>query len=146
MSGLTWLARKRVLVDENGTESGGVDAQIPVTKRETHQVTKFVSRLDPLPSFWTVFSGCGSGRLLVAVALGLGLVAFGSVSVAPRSCPLYRSVSVGSNSKKKRAPTPEPAVIQRSLFGMLPSCFDVLGLRFLASEATRRRDTWWCTS
>ena len=40
--------------------------------------------LDPL-SFWTVFSGCGSGRLLVAVALGLGLVAFGSVSVAPRS-------------------------------------------------------------
>ena len=34
-------------------------------------------------SFWAVFSGCCSGRLLVAVALGLGLVAFGSVSVAP---------------------------------------------------------------
>ena len=24
--------------------------------------------------------------------------------------------------------------------------FDVLGLRFPASEASRRRDTWWCTS
>ena len=34
-------------------------------------------------SFWAVLSGCCSGRLLVAVALGLGLVAFGSVSVAP---------------------------------------------------------------
>ena len=32
MSGLTWHARTRVLVDENGTECGGVDAQIPVTE------------------------------------------------------------------------------------------------------------------
>ena len=36
------------------------------------------------PTFFLgAFSGCGSCRLLVAVALGLGLVAFGSVSVAP---------------------------------------------------------------
>ena len=45
----------------------------------------------------------------------------------PRSCPLYRSVSVGSNSKKKRAPTPEPAVIQRSLFDRHPLLFRCSG-------------------
>ena len=53
-------------------------------------------------SFWAVLSGCCSGCLLVAVALGLGLVAFGSVSVAPRFCPWFRSVSVGSNSERRK--------------------------------------------
>ena len=63
-------------MDENGTESGGVDAQIPVTASVDASGYENVSRLDP-HSFWAVFSGCGSGRLLVAVALVLDLVAFG---------------------------------------------------------------------
>ena len=54
---------------ENGTESGGVDTQIPVTERETHQVAKFGGP----PKFTFGSSGC----LLVAVALGLGLDAPG---------------------------------------------------------------------
>ena len=33
-----------------------------------------------------VFSGCGSGRLLVAVALGLGLVALGGGCLSPVVC------------------------------------------------------------
>ena len=69
-------------MDENGTESGGVDAQITVTASVDASGYEDVSRLNPL-SFWAVFSVCCSGRLLVAVALGLGLVAFGSVSVTP---------------------------------------------------------------
>ena len=40
MSGVTLRARSRFLVDENGTESGGVDAPIPVTEALTLQVTK----------------------------------------------------------------------------------------------------------
>ena len=70
-------------MDENGTESGGVDAQINVTASVDASGYKDVSRLDPL-SFWAVFSECCSGCLLVAVALGLGLVAFG-VGVCSRS-------------------------------------------------------------
>ena len=41
-------------MDENGTESGGVDAQIPVTASVDASGYENVSRLDPL-SFWTVF-------------------------------------------------------------------------------------------
>ena len=82
MSGLMWLARTRVLVDENGTESGGVDAQIPVAASVDASGYKMFHGWTPF-SFWAVFSGCCSGRLHVAVAWGLGLVAFGSVSVAP---------------------------------------------------------------
>ena len=55
-------------------------------------------------------SGC-SGRLLVAVAFGLGLVAFGSVSVAPGSAPGSVPFRWGPTPKEKRAPTPKPAVI-----------------------------------
>ena len=44
------------------------------------------------------FASFCSGRLLVAVALGLGLVAFGSVP---------RSVSVGSNSERKKGTDPK---------------------------------------
>ena len=68
---------------ENGTESGGVDAPIPVTETVDASGYEKVSRLDP-QTFWAVFSGCGSGLLLVATALGRGLVAFGS---APSSVP-----------------------------------------------------------
>ena len=68
-------------MDENGTESGGVDDQITVTASVDASGYEDVARLDPL-SVWAVFSGCCSGRLLVAVALGLGLVAFETVSVA----------------------------------------------------------------
>ena len=79
MSGLTRHARTRVLVDENGTESVGVDAQISVTASVDASGYEMFHGWTPL-SFWAVLSGCCSGRLLVAVALGLGLVAFGSVT------------------------------------------------------------------
>ena len=71
-------------LDENGTESGGVDAQISVTASVDASGYEMFRGWTPL-SFWAVFSECCSGRLLVAVALFLGLVAFGSVSVAPGS-------------------------------------------------------------
>ena len=73
MSGLTLLARTRVLVDENGTESGGVENCFKV---------------GPLKFTF----GC-SGCLLVAVALGLGLDALG------RRCRFlwFCFFSVGSN-------------------------------------------------
>ena len=69
-----------------------------------------VSRLDP-PLFLGRVFGCCSGRLLVAVALG----------------PWFRFVSVGFNSGRKRAPTPKPAVIRRSLFGWQPFLFRCSG-------------------
>ena len=101
---------------------GGVDAQIPVTASVDALGCGNVSRLDPL-SFWAVFSGCCSGCLFVAVALGRFWVGV----CRSWSCPLYRSVSVGSNSKKKRAPTPKPAVIRRSLFDRHPFLFRCSG-------------------
>ena len=132
-------ARTRVLVDENGTESGGVDAQISVTASVDSSGYNMFHGWTPL-CFWAVFSGCCSGRLLVAVALGLGLVAFGSVSVTPWFCPWSRFVSVGFNPGGRRAPTPRPAVIQRSLFGWHPFpflCSGTLGLS-IRSIASRR--------
>ena len=60
----------KVLVDENGTVSGGVYAQISVTASVDASGYKNVRGWTPL-SFWAVFSGCCSCRLLVAVALGL---------------------------------------------------------------------------
>ena len=63
----------KILVDENDAES--VDAQISVTASVDASGYENVSQLDPKLS-GRVF-GCGSGCLLVAVALGLGLVAFG---------------------------------------------------------------------
>ena len=92
-------------MDENATESGGVDAQIPVTASVDASGYENVSRLDLL-SFWAVFSGCCSGRLLVAVALGLGLVAFGVSGSAPGSVPFRW----GPTPKEEKAPTPKPAV------------------------------------
>ena len=46
ISGLTWHARTRVLVDENGTESGGVDAQVPVTESVDASGYEIDSKLD----------------------------------------------------------------------------------------------------
>ena len=80
-------------MDENGTESEGVDAQITVTASVDASGDENVLMLDP-QTFCAAFSECGSGCLLVAVALGLGLVALGSVSVASGHVFLF----VGSNS------------------------------------------------
>ena len=93
-------------MDENGTETGSVDAPIPVTESVDASCYENVSSLDP--QTFCVFPGCGSGRLLVAVALGLGLVAFGSVSVAPGSVP--RSVPFrfgGVQLRKKNGHRPQ---------------------------------------
>ena len=108
VSGLTWHARKSFLVDENGTES--VDAQISVTASVNASGYENVSRLDP-----TLFLGRAFGVLFRLPACGCrfgsgpGRLWFGVC----RSwfCPWFRSVSVGSSSKKKRAPTQKPAVI-----------------------------------
>ena len=61
-------------MDESGTDSGGVVTPIPVTESVDASGYESVSMLDP-QTFCTAF--CGSGCLLVAVALGLGLVALG---------------------------------------------------------------------
>ena len=76
VSGLTWHAQSRVLVDESGTESGGVVTPIPVTESVDASGYESVSMLDP-QTLCAAFSVCGSGCLLVAVALGMGLVALG---------------------------------------------------------------------
>ena len=60
----------KVLVDGNGTVSGGVYAQISVTTSVDASGYEMFHGRTPL-SFWAVLSGCCSGRLLVAVALGL---------------------------------------------------------------------------
>ena len=64
---------RRVLVDESGTESGGVVTPIPVTESVDASGYESVSMLDP-QTLRAAFSVCGSGSLLVAVALGLRLV------------------------------------------------------------------------
>ena len=64
------------LVDESGTEPRGVVSPIPVTESVDPSGYESVSILDP-QTFCAAFSECGSGCLLVAVALGLGLVALG---------------------------------------------------------------------
>ena len=85
VSGLERHARTRVLVDENGTESGGVDAQIPVTASVDASGYENVSRLDPPPPlflgrvfrvrFQLLAGGCrfgsGLGRSWGFVARGL---------------------------------------------------------------------------
>ena len=90
--------------------------------------------------FWAVFSGCCSGRLLVAVALGLGLVAFGSVSVAPGSALGSVPFRWGLALEKERAPTPKPAVICDHFMSGVPSvrCSGTLDLciRCTASRRT----------
>ena len=65
-------------MDESGSESGGVVSPIPVTEGVEGSGYESVSMLDP-PNFLGrfFFSGCGSGCLLVAVALGLGRAALG---------------------------------------------------------------------
>ena len=108
-------------MDENGTES--VDAQISVTASVNASGYENVSRLDP-----TLFLGRAFGVLFRLPACGCR---FGSgpgrfwVGVC-RSwfCPWFRSVSVGSSSKKKRAPTQKPAVIcDHFMSGIpIPSC------------------------
>ena len=117
MSGLTWHARTRVLVDENGTESGG--AQISVTASVDASGYVNVSQLDPklsgrvfgvrfrLPACGCRF-GSGPGRFWC---------------LCPS--PLVRFPSGGVQLlKKKRAPTPKPAVIcDHFMSGIpIPSC------------------------
>ena len=63
-------------MNESGTESGGVVTPIPVTESVDASGYESVSMLDP-HTLCAAFSVCGSGCLLVAVALGLGLVALG---------------------------------------------------------------------
>ena len=123
VSGLTWLARKRVLVDENGTESGGVGAQISVTASVDASGYEMFHGWTPL-SFWAVLSECCSGRLLVAVALGLGLVAFGSVSVAPGSSLGSVPFRWGPVQRRKGHRPKKPAVIcDHFMSGIpIPSC------------------------
>ena len=96
-------------MDENGTESGGVDAQMPVTACVDASGYENVSQLDLL-SFWAVFSGCWLSLWVWAWSL-LGLC------LSPLVLPFVPfPFRWGSNSKKKRAPTPKPALIRRSLF------------------------------
>ena len=82
-------------MDENGTEPGGVDAQIPVTKRENASGYENVSRLDPTLFLGRVFGvrfrspacgcrfGSGPGRFWVGVCrppvLPFGPFRFGEV-------------------------------------------------------------------
>ena len=63
-------------VDESGIESGGVGTPTPVTESVDASGYESVSMLDP-QTFCAAFSECASCCLLVAVALGLGLVALG---------------------------------------------------------------------
>ena len=86
MSGLTSHARTRVVVDENDTESEGVDAQIPVTERGTLQVTKIVSKLDlqnllsavPVACWWLLL-WVWAWTLLESGSVSLVLFLFGGV-------------------------------------------------------------------
>ena len=63
-------------MDESGTEPRGVVTPIQVTESVDAAGYVCVSMLDP-QTFCAAFSECGSSCLLVAVALGLGLVALG---------------------------------------------------------------------
>ena len=108
MSGLTWHAWTRVLLNENGTESGGVDAQIPVTASVDASAYENCFNVGP-PKFTFGCFGC----LLVAVALGLGLDAL----VVGAGLSGFVSFRWGSTTEGTWAPTQEPAVIRRSLDG-----------------------------
>ena len=70
-----------------------------------------------------MFSVCGSGRVLVAVALGSGPGC--SWGLLPVTCGLL-SVScfflVGSKPGEERAPTPKPPVICVHFMSGIPSC------------------------
>ena len=97
-------------MDENGTVSGGVDAQISVTASVDASGYVNVSRLDPTFFLDRVF-GVLFGSPACGCRFGSGPGRFWVGVCRPWFCPLLCSVSVGSNSKKKRAPTPKPAVI-----------------------------------
>ena len=97
MSGLTRHARTRVLLDENGTESGGVDAQISVTASVDAAGYENLSRLDPTLFLGRVFRGAVPvaclwlslwvwawsllGRCLLPLVLPLVLFRFGGVQL-----------------------------------------------------------------
>ena len=113
-----WLARKRVLVDETGTVSGGVDAQISVTASVDAAGYEDLSRLDPSLS-GPCFSGCCSGRLLVAVALGLGW--------SPPVLPFVPFRFGGVQLKEEKSTDPRTGSDPKITFLIgIPSCFDVL--------------------
>ena len=143
VSGLTRHARTRVLVDENGTESGGVDAQISVTASVDASGYENVSRSDP-----TFFLGRVFGVLFLSPACGCrfksGPGRFWVGVCRPWFCPWSRFVSVGFNAGRKRAPTPEPAVIQRSLFGRQPFLFRCSGTLDLCIRSIASRRALGC--
>ena len=73
-------------MDENGTESGGVDAQITVTASVDASGYEDVSRLDPL-SFWAVFSGVLFRSPACGCRFGSGPGRFWVGVCRPWSCP-----------------------------------------------------------
>ena len=85
---------------------------IPVTESVDASGYESVSTLDP-QTFCAAISGCGSGRLLVAVALGLGL----SASVA--SGPVF--LLVGSNSCRRKGTDPKTSSDPKIFFDRLES-------------------------
>ena len=118
VSGLTRHARTRVLVDENGTESGDVDAQISATDLAwTLQVTNMFHS-------WThSLSGtCFLGAVPVACLwLSLWVWAWSllvSVSVTSGSVSFWW----GPTPKKERAPFPKPVVICDHFRSGIPFC------------------------
>ena len=83
---------------ENGTEFGGVDAQIPATDRVDASGYENCFKVGP-PKLTFGCSGC----LLVAVALGLGLDALG-VGVGLSGFSFF---SVGSNHGRSMGTDPK---------------------------------------
>ena len=84
MSGLTWHARTRVLVDENVTESGSVDAQIPVTDSVDASGYETCFKVGPPKltfgcsvACWWLSLWVWAWSLLVSVSVSLVLFLFG---------------------------------------------------------------------
>ena len=91
MSGLTWHAN--------------LEAWTPRSPRNCSRKRgrlgyENVSRLDP--QTLVVFSGCGSGCLLAAVALGLGLVALGVRCPWPVVCSPVQFLFCGVQALERR--------------------------------------------
>ena len=91
-----------------------------------------------------MFFVCGSGRLLVAVALVWAWLLLGFVACRLWSALCVLFLSCGVHAWRRKGTDPKTGNDLCSLYVRYPLLFDVLGLLFPASEASRVGGTLGC--